>query len=767
MPDGDVASDVPRAARGTTSRFVPARQRRVAPVDFFPHVAARGAVRRDRVVRRLQQLPEETRLVLLTAPAGYGKTTAVRQWVEIGGHPFRWLRLDAASADPARLAQSLAAILGGAWPPDTDLPGSGPDVPRSPTEANAELAERLAAVFRAAGPLVIVLDELERVRSRHSLDLVTGLAERLPRDSRVVVLADRRPRWQVGRLVAQGRYAEFGVDDLAFTPTEAEELLDDAGLGLPADAVAELVRRTEGWPLGLRLAVGTLTQVADPVTAVWRISGDAQPFAEYFREEVLSGLSVETVRFLMQTALLDRMTGSLCDAALGTTGSATRLASARALGLFVRSEDDHGEWYRYERLFAEMLRAELRRREPGADLRVLRRASEWYEEHHRPAEAVEYALAAGGTFTAARLIVANAQDVNSRGEVLRVRGWLEQLDRDALELYPPLAVMAAWVWALTGDAARARAALRSAESASFDGSLPDGGVSLESAVMRARAALAPEGVERMLIDAERGVALEPPGSRWHTQAALLLGAAHMVNGAEQEALRWYEQAARFGRREQRPGALTALAEQALLAAANGDWSLAEVCLRDSVELRVGTGLEDYMPALTAYLAAARVALHRGDTSQAIAHVQMASALYEAPSPEAFPWLAVQAAVTIGHLQLELGNAPDAEQKLADARRHLSALSTTGALAGWVDELASAVDGALLRTPSPAATRLTGAELRVLRRLPTHLSLAQIADELVVSRHTVKAQVASIYLKLGADSRSDAVRLAEQKGLLNR
>jgi LuxR family maltose regulon positive regulatory protein len=328
-------------------------------------------------------------------------------------------------------------------------------------------------------------------------------------------------------------------------------------------------------------------------------------------------------------------------------------------------------------------------------------------------------------------------------------------------------VMAAWVWALTGDAPRARDALRIAESASFDGSLPDGSVSLESAVLRARAALAPDGVERMLADAERAVALEPPGSRWHTQASLLLGSAHLVNGHAADAVRWFEQAARFGREEQRPGALTALAEHALLAAERGDWRMAEVCLRDSVELREAGNLQGLMPTLTSYLAEARVALHRADTQLAIRDLQSALSLYESPSPVAFPWLAVQAAGTIAQLLLELGDTLGAERKIAQARRHLALLSPAGALPDWVDGLAAAVDTALSQSMVAEASTLTPAELRVLHLLPTHRSLAEIAEELVVSRNTVKSQVSAIYRKLAAENRSEAVSRAEANGLLRR
>src|SRR4051812_16866010 len=184
-------------------------------------------------------------------------------------------------------------------------------------------------------PLLLGLDGLHLLRPPTSLDLVVQLAQQLPAGSRVVAMADQRPPWHVGRLVAQGGYLEVGVGDLAFSRAEAAGFLRATGLHLPADAVDELVHRTEGWPLGLLLVAGALKEAPDPAAAVRTVEGSSEYLADYFRDEVLGGLTDEMIRFLMYTAVLDATSGSLCDAALGTTGSATRLLQARALGLFL------------------------------------------------------------------------------------------------------------------------------------------------------------------------------------------------------------------------------------------------------------------------------------------------------------------------------------------------------------------------------------------------------------------------------------------------
>ena len=637
-------------------------------------------------------------------------------------------------------------------------------VPDRPDESVA--SQVLAAVRRVGRPVMVVLDDLHHLRSGPALELVVGLAEQLPPGSRMVALADERPRWRVSWLMAQGRYRELGVDDLAFDRDEADALAREIDLRLPTEAVEELVRRTEGWPLGLQLAVRMAESSDDPVGALRSLSGDRQVFAEYFRQEVLRGRAATMVRFLMRTAVLETVSAPLCDVVLATSGSATRLEQAADQGLYLRTENQRSGWYRYHRLFAEMLRAELRRSEPGADLPILRRASQWYQDQGHPTEAIELALAAGDAATAARLIVVSAQYFNSSGQLPLVRGWLEQLDEDIVARYPPLAPMATWIWALTGDAPRARRALRIAEAGSFDGPLPDGSVSTESAVLRARAALAPDGVDRMLVDAERAVTLEPPGSYWHTQAALMLGAAHLVSGTEQEALRWFEHAAQFSADHQRSGASTALAELALLAADRGDWPMARTYHRESADHIAAGQLQNHMATLLCHLAGARVALHRGDVDRTRAEMRAAVALYGTPSSAAFPWLTVQAAVLLGRLHLELGNLTAAARMLADARRHVVTLADAGVLPGWIDHLAAAIEDASARSKTKEATTLTAAELGVLRLLPTHLSLAQIADQQVVSRNTVKTQVASIYRKLGVNHRNEAVDCARAQGLLD-
>jgi LuxR family maltose regulon positive regulatory protein len=332
--------------------------------------------------------------------------------------------------------------------------------------------------------------------------------------------------------------------------------------------------------------------------------------------------------------------------------------------------------------------------------------------------------------------------------------------------YPPLAITAAWVWAVTGDAARAQRSLRIAESGIFAGGLPDESASLGTAVARIRAALAPFGVDHMLTDAKSAVDLEPPGSPWHAGTALLYGAACLLTGEVEEATTSFERAARLGGVGHPSSASLALAEQSLLAADLGDWSTADACARESRELMEAANLGDDVIALLSYAASARVAQRKGDTASARRNIADALRIYRHPSPVAFPWLAAQSALVLGRILLDLGDVPAARLKATEAGRYLSALLSEGLLREQHRQLVADIDAAWTRARSIGEASLTRAELRILNLLPTHLSLSEIAHDLVISRNTVKSQVAAIYRKLGVVNRTEAVRKGHELGLID-
>ena len=444
-----------------------------------------------------------------------------------------------------------------------------------------------------------------------------------------------------------------------------------------------------------------------------------------------------------------------------------RLAQVRALNLFTVRRTKHATWFRYHALFRQMLRSELRRREPDEDLRILARAAQWYQDQGDGDRAIEHALAAHDELSAARLIAAHAKQVNSTRGAVVVRRWIDALREETLRQYPPVAVIAAWAYGFTGDAARAQRALRIAEASTFDELLPDGrgvhGVgrgarpSQPSPPMASRRCWPTRSSpSRICPWARNGTPWRP--SLWASPVssrATMIGPSKPSSGPPATA-----------RSGARTGAAFALAQRALLAGDQGDWIVAEACAQESLAIVEQDGIHIFGPGLVTHIACARVALHRGEPHEAWEHAGRALDLYRDPSPVALPWLAAQSAIDIGRIsrRLSMTSLGPPAWRLRRAR-HLAVLGSVGTLAARLDDLARAVVEAQHRVEAKHSSQLTPAEIRVLQLLPTHLSLTDIANELVVSRNTVKSQVAGIYQKLGASGRRDAVRKADELGLL--
>ena len=426
-----------------------------------------GLMTRTKLVDALTSVPDRASLILLTAPAGYGKTTVLSQWAAEDAREFAWVTVDEADRDPVRLAGHIALAMHRIEPLDPAVfralaSGDGP-------RHLVALPHLLASLRSWSKPGVLVLDDVHELRSVEAVNFIRALAAGLPAGFHLAV--GSRLTLGLGRLRSEGRSVEFGPDDLAFTEEEARTILTWVGLTCSEETVAALVRRTEGWPAGVYLAALAIQAAPDAARAVSALTGDDPFIVDYFRDELLARESPETVRFLMRTAVLDQMSGALCDHVLGHSGSASRLADAARRNLFVVPLDRRGEWYRYHRLVAEMLLSELRRREPGEEFRLHRRAAVWYEEQGQPEKAIGHAIAGGDTLATARLMNRHAQDFVAAGRLRTVRGWLDALDDEGLTTYPPLAITAAWMLALNGDPSGAQRCLQAAERGTFEGPL--------------------------------------------------------------------------------------------------------------------------------------------------------------------------------------------------------------------------------------------------------------------------------------------------------
>jgi LuxR family maltose regulon positive regulatory protein len=721
-----------------------------------------GLIPRTRLLEVFAATPERIALILVTAPAGYGKTTALSQWAAEDSREFAWVTVDEADGDPVRLAGHVALALHRIKPLEPAVFRALAVGDGSPhLEALGQLLTSLRSWNR---PGVLVLDDVHELRNVETMTFIRALAAGLPAGFHLAV--GSRLMLGFGRLRSEERSVDFGTESLAFTKDETRAVLAHARVDASDHTVDTLLRRTEGWPAGVYLAARAIRTAQDAAFAASRLTGDDPYIADYFRDELLARESPDTVRFLLQTAPLDQMSGALCDHVLGRSDSATRLAEAARQNLFVVPLDRHGEWYRYHHLVAEMLLSELRRREPGEESRVHRRAADWYEQQGQPEKAIEHALAGGDTLATAHLINRHAQAFVVAGRIRTVRRWVETLDQDGLVSYPPLAITAAWILALIGDSHGAQRCLYAAERGSFDGPLPDGSSSLTSAITVLRASLGTLGVDRMLLDAKAATDSEPPGSPWFPAAMGTLGIAHALTGAADVAVKELDLAARLGRAQRLPpAAAAALAELSLLAVERDDWPEAEEKAGEAVDLIETAGIEEHIFSILGYVAAARVAAHQGNQVAARRHAGTVLRMYATPSPAAVPWLSAQVAITLAEVFLGLGDFAAARFRAEEADRHLARLLTEGTLRQQLRRILARLAHESGHVRVPSAMALTTAEMRVLQLLPTHLSLGEIGEQLHISRNTVKAHLVAIRRKLQCSSRTEIVARGRDLGLL--
>src|SRR5689334_24916517 len=412
-----------------------------------------GSVHRTSLIERLSR--EVSRpVVSVVAPAGYGKTTLLAQWAERSRQAVAWVSVDELDNDPKVLLTYVAEALNAVEPvgervfdalasPASSVPGS--------------VVPRLGSAFSSMiSPVVLMLDDVHLLHSAECRAALSVLADHVPGGSQLVLAGRTEPPVRIARLRAEGRLAEIGPGDLSLTAADAASLLRAAGLVLDEEDVAELHQRTEGWPVGLYLAALYLREGGSPRGAAASFGGDDRFVSEYVESEFLARISSSQRAFLTRTAVLERMCGPLCEAALGLPGSGATLAEVARSNLLLVPLDHRREWYRYHHLFRDMLLAELERREPGLAPILRRRAAAWYLQHDLPEEALEYSILAGDVDSVARLVQTLWRPVYIRGRISTLQRWFGWLDdRGGIEGRPLVAMNAAFLAEMTGHPARA------------------------------------------------------------------------------------------------------------------------------------------------------------------------------------------------------------------------------------------------------------------------------------------------------------------------
>jgi LuxR family maltose regulon positive regulatory protein len=701
------------------------------------------------------------------APAGYGKTTLLAQWAARDARPFAWISADERDDDPVVLLTNVAAALD----PIGSLDQRVVDALGSPDAVWSSALPRLGSYLRSLeSPLVLVIDDSHRVRSRYSLQVLSTLAEHMTEGSTLVLAGRVTPRLPIALLRANGLLTEVDHDDLALTRREAQLLLQATGVELSPEETTELVSRCEGWAAALYLAGLSLREernAAQRPRSVQTFRGDDKYLTDYLRSEYLSGLRPATLRFMRRTSVLERMSGPLCDSILAADGSGHALEKIERSNVFLVSLDHHRGWHRYHALLRDLLQRELEQTEPHLVPVLHGRAADWYEAHGEPESALEHAAAAGDMERAARIVTAIALPAYHRGRVATVEAWLARFDDTAiLDRFPALGVQGAWIHALRGRMTEAERWLEAAENATVDGSLPDGRASLGPWIAVLRAAMCRDGVEQMLADAETARGELPAESLARPFALLVLGAAYMMLGQTARADGIFaeaaEQSRRLGAADTR---VVAISERSLIAFERGDMTGAQGLAAEAHELVARSNLEGYATSALALAASARALLRRGNWAEAKARLAQAADVGLGSARLAFPWLAVQTRLELAHAYLALRDGGTTRSLLSEIDEIVRMRPHLGVLSDRASSLRAEVDALRERSNNHVAG-LSHAELRLLPFLATHLSFAEIGARLYVSRNTIKTQALSIYRRFGVSNRSEAIAEADRLGLID-
>jgi ATP/maltotriose-dependent transcriptional regulator MalT len=425
-----------------------------------------GFVPRPRLVQALSEGLARGR-VLICAPAGFGKTSLLADWARGGGLPVAWLGLEAGDNDPARFWRYVVAALDQAQPGIAERLGPllGPPAPRSFEGLVTALINEFAAQ-PGRDEVLLVLDDYHLVDAGPVHESVAFLLENLPPGLLLVVSGRADPPLPLARLRARGQLAELRAAELRFTTEEAAALLGAAaGPSLPDTAVVALTARTEGWAAGLQLAALSLRGRTDAAGFVAAFRGSHRFVLDYLADEVLDGQPVQVRAFLLETSVLERLSGELCDAVTGRSGSQAMLRQIERAGLFLVPLDEVRGWWRYHHLFADLLRARLEQEQPGRVQELHRAAAAWSDEHDLGDDAVRHALAAGDAAWAARLVERHVEALIRRGEGTTLHRWLSALPAQSVRDRPRLCLAQATSAAISFRVEAAEALADDAERA--------------------------------------------------------------------------------------------------------------------------------------------------------------------------------------------------------------------------------------------------------------------------------------------------------------
>jgi LuxR family maltose regulon positive regulatory protein len=718
-----------------------------------------GYVRRRALVRRLSD-SRHVPIAAIVAPPGYGKSTLISEWAGHDARPFLWPRIDeSAATDLGSTASAILTTLQQAgW---LDPAPSTRGKRKASLDSLADLRAALRTLRARERAFVLVLDDVHRFAP----DVLRGLARVMIEETRsgtTLALASRSELpLPLGRLRASRALVEVRISELAMIPRDGLMLVRQAGFELEVGAVRKLVELTEGWPVGLYLAATWAQEQEDPTGALQLLRGDHHLFGEYFRDEVLSALSDELREFALRTSVLDELSGPLCDEVLRRRGSGLTLRALERATPLLRPLDPAHERCRWHTLLRDALQAELRRSEPELVTSLNARASAWYETHGDIERAIAHAVAAHDIERTGNLLWPRLLDYLTQGRNDRVQSWLAAFSDEEIRTHAPLAVCAAYSSLVAGDAAHARH--WAAAGAAGDRADRRAARRLSAGLTGLEALLPGSGVSTVGAAAAGALAVESPASPWCALWLFLQATALHLTGDVTAAEQGLEHSLGLASVGAPAIVSLCLSQGAMIAIERDDWDTAAELTDRAERVIEQHGLSDYPICALGFAAAAAVRAHDGRLDEAKRDLRRGVDLLAGLGDFA-AWYGAEARILLAHASLSLADVVRARTLLAEASR--LARRVTGAVIfdRWFNDAWSQMD-ALAETSLAGPSSLTIAELRVLRFLPSHRSLREIAAQLCVSGNTVKTQAHAVYRKLGAASRSEAVARAREAGLL--
>ncbi len=754
----------PRRRRGQPSRHASGAARSLHAVGARDTAGEcpplhESFVRRPRLVRQLLE-DESASVVLVAAPPGYGKTSTLADWGECDERQFAWITLRAGDNDREHLLASLAAATEQLQAPQRRFSVEHPP-PGTAARVLPTLIDALAAPGAGA---VLVLDDVEQLHSRDSLDVLAALAAAMPAGAKLALASRTVPALPLARLRAQRELFVLGVSELAMTTSEADTLLASAGVELAPDQLDLALEKTEGWPVGLYLMALALREETDTSAALMRFSGDDELVSQYIREELLGQMPEDALSLLMDTSILEELSPELCDAVLDRSGSGLALRAAASANLLVAPLDRGHKRYRCNPLLREVLQAELSRRDGAHAARLHLAAARWFGERGDVEQALHHACAGGDLASVGGLLWSRAPRALLQGTSSCLELALNSCSAEQTASAPTLALAAGHRSLLSGDLRRAAHWAQIAASAGGCDSEPDTIPGFASGLAVIEAAVGEHGLAHVSAAAGRGYELADESSPWRPASCLLRGIADRLTGDHVHAREMFDEGARRGALVSSGIQSHCLSQLAVLAAEEQDWeSAADLVARAGEALRVAR-LEDQPTSALVLAVSAWICSQRGRADEA--KRDLARSLHLLAALRDFiPWYEIETRVLIARTAIRLADVPLARTQLSQASRLARRTPDVVVFRAWFDDAWGKLDG-LSAAALDGPSSLTMAELRILRFLPTHLSFREIGGRLHVSTNTVKSQVHAVYRKLDAASRSEAVEHASSLGLID-